>query len=167
MATLGNMATAPSSGWASCLLVPMCQHPLHPIAQGWANFLTRGPQWVLKLDRRAGTKAWRECLCGRCHVNTAAGEGAEKRAGEASALSALWAGYDSQRGRIWPIRLFYSARGAERAEGSLALPSAPSPAAVLTWQRSHKHSIHAFVPALRSSLRTHCGPRVKKFAHPC
>uniref|UniRef100_A0A8C6Y8R2 non-specific serine/threonine protein kinase n=1 Tax=Naja naja TaxID=35670 RepID=A0A8C6Y8R2_NAJNA len=31
---------------------------------------------------------------------------------------------------------------------------------------SHKHSIHAFVPALRSSLRTHCGPRVKKFAHP-
>ena len=31
--------------------------------QGWANFLTRGPQWVLKLDQRAGTKAWMECLC--------------------------------------------------------------------------------------------------------
>ena len=69
-------------------------------------------------------------------------------------------------GPIRPVRLFYPACGAKRAEGSFALPSAPSPAAVLTWQRSHKHSIHAFVPALRSSLRTHCGPRVKKFAHP-
>ncbi|XP_070273135.1 general transcription factor II-I repeat domain-containing protein 2-like [Myotis yumanensis] len=36
--------------------------------------------------------------------------------------------------RIRPVRLFYLARRAERAEGSLALPSAPSPAAVLTWQ---------------------------------
>ena len=69
-------------------------------------------------------------------------------------------------GPIRPIWLFYPTRGAQRAGGSLALPSAPSPAAVLTWQRSHKHFIHAFVPALRSSLRTHCGPRVKKFAYP-
>ena len=60
----------------------------YTLNQGWANFLTRGPQWVLKLDGRAGTKAWMECLYERCHVNTAAGEGAEGRAREPSALSA-------------------------------------------------------------------------------
>lgn len=28
------------------------------LEQGWANFLTRGPQWVLKFDRGAGPGAF-------------------------------------------------------------------------------------------------------------
>ena len=80
-------------------------HLLHQkclASQGWANFLTQEPQWVLKLDQRAGTKAWMECFCEHCHVNTAAGAGAEGRAREPSALSVLRAGQNSRTGQIRP-----------------------------------------------------------------
>ena len=60
-AALGCPAgTGPAS---PCLILSACSSGGRSRDAGWANFLTRGPQWVLKLDRRAGTKAWMECLC--------------------------------------------------------------------------------------------------------
>ena len=81
--------------------------------------MTRGPQWVLKLDRSAGTKAWMECLCERCHVNTAAGEGAEGRASEPSALLAPMAGKNSRTCRIRPAGCSLPTAGLGCAAGPL------------------------------------------------
>ena len=47
-----------------CVYVCVCEiSPRDGLTQGWANFLTRGPHWVLTLGRRPEQKhGWSVCV---------------------------------------------------------------------------------------------------------
>ena len=49
------MKTKTKFNYFRCLLLAIST--LYPLLSGWANFLTPGPQWVLKFDRGAGPGA--------------------------------------------------------------------------------------------------------------
>ena len=52
--TTKNKLIAAIAKWVGIACRPVNVVENEGLAQGWENFLTRGPQWVLKFDRGAG-----------------------------------------------------------------------------------------------------------------